>query len=1068
MKHLFLTSVCLTVLVLVSSSLGAPKSDSLVLVQDERPNATIVLAAKPRAAAQLAAFELQHYIQKISGAKLPIVREPARVEGNRILVGSSKATEELGCRNKNFAEQEYVIKTFPKTLLLMGYDGAEFSDVRYEDSGSLYKATLGAIASCYAVHAFLEKVLGVRWYYPNEELGEVVPTSATVAVKALDIRRRPDAPVRSIYPLYINTERLYFTEWDQPRKFQSSWVNPRTSLLYWIRNKFWGGTRHNTNHSFGRYDVTFGKDHPEWFSTKSYAKMQQLDYQMGVQPCLTAPGFFERVVQIARDYFDGKPEPFSGAYYAAAGNFFSVMPNDNTNMCACPTCRAQYRNDVGHAGNASHYVWGFANRVAKEVRRTHPKAMIANCAYFNYTAPPRGMVFEPNVAVEFCKFYTEYSNRNYQEQDYHRISEYVHKNKAKFFTTWEYLMKPYVTEWAFPCLVPHVHADDVRRLRDIGGSMGGKLQFLYMGTYAGDKATGGVAQVSPVLDFMNLYWRVKLYDDAAYDIDKGLNEYYEKFFGSGGAGMKAFYTAMENRWMTVGGGYDSRTWWGKLGTPDFLKEVTGHIEQAQQATEEGTIYRKRVDLIDAGILQHMLKGRAKYEKSAISEFAPVGTAAVAYSDRSASADAWADDATWAQALTNEIQKTLTNKPVPQKTVFKLAYDQKNLYIYARCLEPNVSQMKAATHDKDVGGFSDDSIELFVDPSGKGRTYYQFCINSLGTVYDALENPTAIGATATVTWDSGIKVKTAVGKDYWELRAALPFAGLMKKAPQPGETWRFNLCRNRFAEPDKAPFSAWSPTPAGFRDPQRFGLITFNAPQDGGRVLWNCDFQSSTFATDSGESPLIGIDGWYENTLYASRGWDASWKVVEKDGNRLAVSDINKTNPSDLVPVHTVDVPPGKISVEAMFRRHAVSGNRPTILVYDLQHRIMVYMCAWDDKADLVAIEQRPDRRWFGKETHGLGDLSAAGKWFGLKVVIDAKQKAAIGYVKSDAGQWIRLNETPIPYLNPKASGTTLCISVGSRKNGTADNNILEMDNIRVKQVSLETAVPTKKLVLLEL
>ena len=179
---------------------------------------------------------------------------------------------------------------------------------------------------------------------------------------------------------------------------------------------------------------------------------------------------------------------------------------------------------VGPAGNASHYVWGFVNRVAKEVKKTHPGAMISNCAYFNYTTPPKGMIFEPNVAVEFCKFYTYYSNRSYQEQDYRRITEYTHTNKVQFFTTWEYLLKPHITEWAFPCLVPHVHADDVERLRDIGGFRGGKLQFLYMGTYAGDKANGGVAQVSPVLDFMNLYWRMKLYDDVALDIDQALDE----------------------------------------------------------------------------------------------------------------------------------------------------------------------------------------------------------------------------------------------------------------------------------------------------------------------------------------------------------------------------------------------------------------------------------------------------------------------------------------------------------------------------------------------------------------
>ncbi|MDP7162482.1 MAG: DUF4838 domain-containing protein, partial [Phycisphaerae bacterium] len=337
-------------------------------------------------------------------------------------------------RNKDFARQEYAIKTFPKTLLMMGCDRDEFSNVRYEDYSSLYKSTSGAIASCYAVHAFLEKVLGVRWYYPNEDIGEIVPTSATIAVGDLDIRRSPDAPIRPNYPLFTNTKTLYFTDWDKPEKFLSSWVNPRTSLLYWLRHRFWGSLRYNANHSFHGYDVAFGKSHPEWFSTKSYAKMQKLNYQSDIQPCLTAPGFFEQVVQIARDYFDGKEATYPGTYHAASGNFFPIVMNDNTNMCGCPTCRAQYRNDVGHAGNASHYVWGFANRVAKEVRKTHPNAMITSLGYFNYTTPPEGMVFEPNVSVTFCKFYEGYRDPKYWQRDHQRIAEYVNKNKAKFFT----------------------------------------------------------------------------------------------------------------------------------------------------------------------------------------------------------------------------------------------------------------------------------------------------------------------------------------------------------------------------------------------------------------------------------------------------------------------------------------------------------------------------------------------------------------------------------------------------------------------------------------------------------
>ena len=211
------------------------------------------------------------------------------------------------------------------------------------------------------------------------------------------------------------------------------------------------------------------------------------------------------------------------------------------------------------------------------------------------------------------------------------------------------------------------------------------------------------------------------------------------------------------------------------------------------ATGEDTIFRKRVDLIDAGIMQYLLKARARYEKSAMSEFAPIATAAVARAGALSSKEKWFDDATWADALPNEIQKTIGNEPVPQRTIFKLAYDDEHLFILARCLEPNVSQIKADTHDDDIGGFEDDSIELFVDPAGRGESYYQFCINSVGAVYDARKDPTAPGATGTVTWNSGIKVQTARGKNHWELRAALPWAGLVKEAPQAGQTWRFNLC-----------------------------------------------------------------------------------------------------------------------------------------------------------------------------------------------------------------------------------------------------------------------------------
>ena len=1045
------------VLLLTSLSSGGELAiGEVVLVKDGQPRATIVLGHRPASSAQLAAFELQHYLARISGARLPIVRESESetklVSGTVVLVGHSRRAKRLGVTQKELAPQEYVVRTHPDGLLLCGHDGPGSDTLSYDSYSSIYQAVSQPIGTCYAVHSFLENQLGVKWYLPNAKLGEVVPGARDIVVGKLAIRRHPDLPVRAVYPLFVNTERLVFTEWDKPQAFQSSWVNARTSLLYWVRNRFWGGLVHNANHSFSYYGDALGESHPEWFSSKSLARMKQLNYQSQVQPCLSSPGFREQVVSIARDYFSGRPEPFPGAYRAAAGRFFSVMPNDNTNMCGCVDCRRLYREGVGPAGNASHYVWGFVNEVAREVKKTHPDARIACCAYFNYTAPPAGLVLEPNVAVEFCKFYTYYGRPAARLRDHRRIAEFVGKNQVRFFTTWEYLLKPHINEWAFPCLVPHVHAADVQGMRKIAGFQGGRLQFLYLQTHNGTKANGGVAQVSPVLDFMNLYWRMKLYDDTRLDIDAALDEYYRTFFGPAALPMKQFYSAIESRWMKFGTGQDSRTWWNRMGTREFLGGLTEVMAEPSRGTDEGSLFRRRVDLVEEGILQHMLKSRARYEASSIAEAAPMATSAVARVAGKVSQQTWHADATWARAPWQQITRTLSSAPVPQKTAFQLAWDDSRLYIRARCDEPRVSSIKAVTRDRDVGGFSDDSIELYFDPVGLGTTYYRFCITSRGVVYDARETPGAIGATANIGWDSGIEVRTSVGKTSWELRAAVPLSRLGGQPPRPGSTWRFNLCRNRFTEADRPPFSAWSPSPAGFGDPARFGLITFNGKKDLGGLVWNCDFSGSAFGKPGEPAVLVGRDGWYENTRYAKRGWDRSLRVAGSGAGRRVVCDVNSTCPSDVLPMHSVSVVRGVVSVEVDFRRGSLI-NQPTLAIDDDQGRSIAVVHAWSGRKDLVAVAVPDDRQNYGDAQHGLGDVVGTGRWFGLRLVINTVARTIEASVRRDGGDWVPLNRRPLPYFDARARGTTWFLRMGTYKHKSAENNVLEMDNVAVRQVS---------------
>ena len=192
MQRLFFTSAFLMLLIVMDSSMSAPSSDSLMLVHDGRPLATILISEEPSGAVQLAACELQHYIRKISGATVPIVRNPTEVRGTVILVGASKATEELGFRNEDFKQREHLLETRPGTpraLILMGRDAPQGGELDYEgDLTALTSLPYEPLGSCHAVHRFLEEFLGVRWYLPTE-IEEVVPERKSIAVGPIKVRR---------------------------------------------------------------------------------------------------------------------------------------------------------------------------------------------------------------------------------------------------------------------------------------------------------------------------------------------------------------------------------------------------------------------------------------------------------------------------------------------------------------------------------------------------------------------------------------------------------------------------------------------------------------------------------------------------------------------------------------------------------------------------------------------------------------------------------------------------------------------------------------------------------------
>ena len=77
---------------------------------------------------------------------------------------------------------------------------------------------------------------------------------------------------------------------------------------------------------------------------------------------------------------------------------------DNSSWSKDPETQKQLREDLrvpGFNGWASDYIWGFTNRVARELQKTHPDKYLLQLAYGTYTWHP-SFPLEPNIAVDMC------------------------------------------------------------------------------------------------------------------------------------------------------------------------------------------------------------------------------------------------------------------------------------------------------------------------------------------------------------------------------------------------------------------------------------------------------------------------------------------------------------------------------------------------------------------------------------------------------------------------------------------------------------------------------------------
>ena len=223
-------------------------------------------------------------------------------------------------------------------------------------------------------------------------------------------------------------------------------------------------------------------------------------------------------------------------------------------------------------------------------------------------------------------------------------------------------------------------------------------------------------------------------------------------------------------------------------------------------------------------------------------------------------DGHLDDASWANAAWSEDFVDIEGdaKPRPSlPTHVKMLWDDQFFYVGAELREPHVW---ATLKDHDSVIFRDNDFEVFVDPEGDNRAYYEFEINALGTYWDLfLPKPYRDGGKAVDSWEiPGLKSAVSVNGTLndsrdtdrsWTVELAFPWTVLKEHTsvpapPRDGDQWRVNFSRVEWTlEPTGTAYRkvqgvsehnwVWSPQGAvDMHRPEMWGYVQFSTSPPG--------------------------------------------------------------------------------------------------------------------------------------------------------------------------------------------------------------------------------------------
>jgi hypothetical protein len=811
-------------------------ADPLTLIEEGQPRAEIIIAEKPPRMVNLAAFELQRYLHKITKARLPIVHEPTDGTPVQIYVGRSEHTDKLGVNAEGLRYGAYRIASGENWLTLIGHDfdytppnpypskrskeledraRAEWDKITAEHTDAawgfpyrtLYKSVwnkrdqLQVMFEGYgednselwqksdhtqtgggfwmqdeggSLNAVYDllRSLGVRWFMPGE-VGEVVPRMDTVSIDNLE----RDTTIRPDYPLrYSNWYNYSGFSWHDVIWGRRIGINSSYHVL--------GNLGYAHGHVFVHRRDTMKEAHPDFYAL--IGDKRDTSHRGYGTACYSSEGLEQETIKFARFLFDHYDEPH-----------VSLWPTDGFKRCQCDKCAGQSPSDL---------VWGFVDRVGRALYKTHPDRLVSGGAYTSYVEPPGNVEkFTPNVGVFLSnRGRPRFMNDEHWETFTAQVNawrEKLHPGRLLRVENNRYsLWGPEDEPEPFPIFQAHAMAREMRALK--GVSLGDCNEVSQRRT----------EWYHPALNHMNLYVLSRLYWDADQDVDALLDDYYEQFFGPVATEMKAAIEFAERAYteapIVAGVKATSAT---NVSLEDRLKLIDMLAKARDTAGD--SVYRQRI----AMMLDELPEpDNLRKTVARLAEMGDPRKDAPTISGRTTD---------WTKFVRSYALVDIeTGKAVGTKTRFKVRWDDEGAVIFEiKCDEPDMENLYV-TDDVWTG----DSVAVQLET--QGHAYYQIEVNPDGKIFDADRH-----GRLNQRWESNATVETERGDDSWSVVVRIPVVDAEEGAADPNHhvvgvkpgmdnPWYINVGRTRVRSSGKTTWSFPHTGKRSYHVPERFAKM----------------------------------------------------------------------------------------------------------------------------------------------------------------------------------------------------------------------------------------------------